>query len=123
ERHADIAVEWPHEHFSARTLREGLAQVALAGPVAEMIYVGDPYHPGFVAEWAADWKVAWEAMSPLVADDRRRLIQLEQFTSQLLRLLRRDQHWSALAAVADHLLAHETMEGEEVNEILRYWLS
>jgi ATP-dependent Zn protease len=37
-------------------------------------------------------------------------------------LLSRDEHWAALAAIADHLLAHETMEGEEVEDIMREWL-
>ncbi len=60
-RHADIQVEWPLDRFTERELHEKSVQVALAGPVAEMIHSGEPYHPGFVAEWAADWKAAWEA--------------------------------------------------------------
>ena len=96
--------------------------VALAGPVAEMIHSGEPYHPGFVAEWAADWKAAWEAAAPLVPAERKRLAYLEQTTAQLYRLLDREDHWAALAAIVDNLLAHETLEGEEVEDIMQQWL-
>jgi hypothetical protein len=53
-------------------------QVSLAGPVAEMIHSGDPYHPGLVAEWAADWQEAWNSAVLLYADERQRLAYLEQ---------------------------------------------
>ena len=122
ERHADIQVEWPRDRFHGRELHEKAVLVALAGPVAEMIHSGEPYHPGFVAEWAADWKEAWEAAAPLVPAERKRLAYLEQTTTQLYRLLHRDDHWAALAAIVDNLLAHETLEGEDVEDIVRQWL-
>ena len=122
-RHADIQVEWPAGTLSDRDLRQRLAQVALAGPVAEMIYVGDPFHPGLVPEWAADWRVAWRAIETLVPDQRRRLAYLEALTVQLHQLLRQDQPWAAIAAIVDHLVAHERLEGEEVEAILAQWMS
>ena len=121
-RHADLQVEWPLDRFTQRGLREKSAQVALAGPVAEMIHSGEPYHPGFVAEWAADWEAAWEAARPLFPPQRKRLAYLEQTTVKLYRLLEQDQYWAALAAIVDNLLAHETLEGEEVEDIVRQWL-
>lgn len=122
ERHADIQVEWPLGRFSEEELYGKMVMVALAGPVAEMIHSGQPYHPGFVAEWAADWKIAWEAAAPLMPSDRRRLAYLEQSTVNLYRLLNRDEHWAALAAIVDNLLAHETLEGDDVEEIVSHWL-
>ena len=119
-RHADIQVEWPLDRFSERELQEKSAQVA--GPVAEMIHSGEPYHPGFVAEWAADWKAAWDTLARLIPAERKRLAYLEQTAAQVHRLLHRDDHWAALAAVVDNLLAHETLEGDEVEEIVRQWL-
>ena len=95
---------------------------ALAGPVAEMIHSGEPYHPGFVAEWAADWKLAWEAATSLISSERKRLAYLEQTTARLYRLLEREDHWAALAAIVDNLLAHETLEAEEVEDIVGQWL-
>ena len=86
-----------------------------------MIYSGEPYHPGFVAEWAGDWKLVWEASAPLFSSDRKRLAYLEQISVQLYRLLDRKDHWAAMAAIVDHLVAHETLDGEEVEEIVRQW--
>lgn len=122
ERFADIQVEWPLRRFSEREFHEKSVLVALAGPVAEMIYSGEPYHPGFVAEWAEDWRSAWEAAARLIPTERKRLAFLEQTTGQLYRLLDREDHWAALAAIVDNLLAHETLEGEEVEDIVRQWM-
>ena len=121
-RHADIEVEWPLDRFTGRELHEKQVQVALAGPVAEMLYSGEPYHPGFVAEWAADWQVAWKAAGTLVPHEQQRLQYLEQTTVRLYRLLEQDTHWAALAAIVDNLLAHERLEGEEVEDIVSQWL-
>jgi hypothetical protein len=87
-----------------------------------MIHSGEPFHPGFVAEWAADWKLAWEAAAPLFPGERKRLAYLEQTTARLYRLLDREDHWAALAAIVDNLLAHETLEGEDVEDIVRQWM-
>jgi len=118
DRFGDAQVEWDLAHFTPREVCEKSVLVALAGPVAEMIHRGEPYHPGFVAEWAADWREAWEAAAGVVPDQRQRLAYLEQATSQLYRLLNRDNNWAALAAVTDELLAHEMLEGEAVEEIV-----
>ena len=121
-RYADIQVEWPVDRLTDREFREKSAVVTLAGPVAEMIHRSEPYHPGFVAEWASDWAAAWQAMSSLIPHERQRLEHLERVTRDLYQLLRQDNHWAALAAIADHLLTHETLEGEEVEEIVGPWL-
>jgi hypothetical protein len=68
DRFGDAQVEWDLAHFTPREVYEKSVLVALAGPVAEMIHRGEPYHPGFVAEWAADWREAWEAAAGLVPD-------------------------------------------------------
>jgi len=115
-------IEWPRRRLTERQLRENAVLVALAGPVAESLYDGQPYHPGFVAEWAADWQLAWDAAAELVPQERRRLAHLEQVTAHLYRWLNRDSPWAAIAALADHLLAHETLEEEEVRDIIRPWL-
>ena len=122
ERYADTQVEWPLDQFTGQELHEKSVLVALAGPVAEMIHSGKPFHPGCVAEWAADWKLAWEAAAMLFPIDRNRLAYLERTTGRLYRLLDREDHWAALAAIVDNLLAHETLEGEEVQDIVRQWL-
>ncbi len=122
QRYGDTQVLWPRGRCSAREQAEKDVQVALAGAVAEMIHSGNPFHPGFVAEWAADWQAAWVAAATFIADDIKRLRYLEQVSLQLHKQLSRDDLWAALAAVVDHLLAHDTLEGEQVEEILEAWL-
>jgi len=123
ERYADIQVEWPVGQMTVREQREKEILVALAGPAAEMIHTGEPNHPGFVSEWAADWKIAWNAAASQFPNERKRLTHLEQTSVKLYRLLNQDHHWAALAAIVDNLLAHETLEGEEVEDIVRQWLN
>jgi len=122
-RYGDAQIEWDHARFaSQRELHEKSVLVTLGGPVAEMIYRSEPFHPGLVAEWAADWQQAWKLAQPLVPDERKRLAFLETTTVELHRLLSRDDHWAALAAIVDSLLAHEWLEGDDVEEIVRSWL-
>lgn len=122
QRFGDTQIVWRRSRMSERKLCESSIQVSLAGPVAEMLYSGDPYHPGLVAEWANDWQSAWEFAEALFTDQRKRLEYLERVTGELYRLMDSEPHWSAVAAIADNLLAHETLEGEDVDEIVREWL-
>lgn len=123
QRHADIQIQWPQQNLDSRKLSEPLALVALAGPAAEMIHTGDPFHPGLIAEWTADWQLAWEAAAARVPDARKRLAYLEQVTARAYKILSRDDCWSALATIVDNLIAHETLEGETVEEIVRQWIA
>ena len=122
DRQGDTQVHWRRSGISDKEFATKAVQVSLAGPVAEMIYSGDPYHPGLVAEWAADWREAWEAAVPLQADERARLKYLEDVSIQLYHLLKKDDLWAALASLADNLLAHETLEGEQIEEIVGEWI-
>ena len=96
--------------------------VSLAGPVAEMAYQGDPYHPGFVAEWAHDWQAAWYGSASLAPDEARRMRYLEDRTRELRQLVDESAHWAAIAEIADLLLAHQHLEGEAVVECMQQWL-
>jgi ATP-dependent Zn protease len=122
QREGDTQVLWRRSRDGAKEFAKKAIQVSLAGPVAEMIYTGEPYHPGHVAEWAADWTEAWAEASHLHADERRRLAFLEEVSVRLYHKLKDDTLWSPLAALADNLLAHETLEHEQVEEIVREWL-
>lgn len=122
QRQGDTQVLWRRAGLSDKDFATRAVQVCLAGPVAEMIYSGDPYHPGLVAEWAADWREAWQAAAPLHADERERLKYLEAVSIELYHRLHTDDLWAALASLADNLLAHETLEREQVEEIVWDWL-
>lgn len=122
DRYGDTQVAWSRRRFTTRELAEKLVLVALAGPVAEMIYRGEPFHSALVAEWSDDWRQAWAEAAGLVTDERRRTRQLEQRIVGLHGLLSDDTHWEAIAGVADHLLAHETLEGDAFAELISTWL-
>ena len=121
-RQGDTQIIWRRMPGDDREYAKTGVHVCLAGPVAEMIYSGEPYHPGFVAEWADDWKTAWDLAGALHVDERKRLNYLEEVTARLYRQLEQENVWAALAAIADNLLAHETLEGEQIEEIVRDWL-
>lgn len=121
-RFGDTQIVRRMSRMSERQYRERAIQVSLAGPVAEMLYSGDPFHPGLVAEWAADWQTAWAFAEQLVDNPQRRLEYLEQTAIELRRMMDLEPNWSAIADLADHLLAHETLEGDEVREIIGEWL-
>ena len=122
DRQGDTQVLWRRSGISDDEFAKIAVQVSLAGPVAEMIYSGDPYHPGLVAEWAADWREAWEAATPLHPAERQRFEYLEQISIQLYHRLKQGDLWAPLASLADNLLAHETLDCEQVDEIVEDWL-
>jgi len=122
ERQGDTQILWRRSRLSETEYAQKVVQVSLAGPVAEMIYSGDPYHPGHVVEWAADWREAWNAAAPLFPDERKRLEYLERISIELYHRLKRDDLWQPLAELADNLLAHETLDTEQITEILDNFL-
>lgn len=122
DRYGDTQVAWQSSYFTERELAEKGIQVALAGPVAEMAYSGEPYHPGFVAEWADDWQTAWNLATELIPAEQLRLLFLEQQTAKLRKLLDQENHWAALAEIADQLQTHERLEGDEVLACVTQWL-
>lgn len=121
-REGDTEVAWRRSRYSEREFAANAVQVCLAGPVAEMLYTGDPFHPAMVAEWSSDWQEAWQAAARLHVHQRPRLEYLEQTSIRLYHLLDREDVWAALAALADNLLAYETLDREQVEEIARAWL-
>lgn len=121
-RFGDTQLEWDHAEFDATALQQRLVLVALAGPAAEMIYTGEPYHPGFVAEWALDWQMAWDAGAPLMRDERKRLALLEESTRQMYSRLKHEPNWLVVATIADNLLAHEWLDGEVVHDLVAEWI-
>ena len=117
-RSGDTQILWRRGAIAERDFARISVQVHLAGPAAEMAYSGEPYHPALVAEWTADWRGAFEAAAILHADERKRTQYLEEALRRLYHQLRGDDVWKALAALADSLLAHETLDEEQVREVL-----
>lgn len=119
-RFGDTTIRWMGGRFSEREHQMNAILVALAGPVVEMIHRGDPFHPATVAEWSQDWRLAWEAAAFIPAKQQRMQF-LEQTTVDLHRTLSQDNHWAAIGAIVDSLMAHEILEGEVVHDIVAEW--
>lgn len=96
--------------------------VILAGPVAEMIYRGEPLHPGFVPQWCLDWQQAWAIARPRATSDVHCLTMLEQMVAKLYRSMSEDRLWAAIAAVQDLLAAHEDIEHEQIAYEVQAWM-
>ncbi len=122
ERFGDASVLWAHDDFNHRELALAMIRVALAGPVVEMIYTGEPYHPGLMAQWSQDWRSAWAAAANLESNEIKRLRLLEQQTKHLVQLLQDDSIWAVVAELADNLMAHEWLDAEQIQEITNPWL-
>ena len=122
ERFGDAQISWPEGVFDEKTFLEKTILVSLAGPVAEMIHTGDPFHPALVGEWSGDWQQALRAASILVSQRQPRLQYLEQKTIELYQLFRTDAYWCAIGELVDQLLAHETLEEDMINEIVSTWI-
>jgi len=48
---------------------------------------------------------------------------MEQTTIELYQAFRDDFHWSAISAIADHLLAHEILDEELLQEAVEPWIA
>ena len=121
-RYGDTQIQWAGDWRENRDSRQRAAMVALAGPAAEMIHRQTPYHPGLVAEWAEDWRLAWTAYEPLAREERQRLKVLEQVTQLVFDHLYQDGVWAAVAALADELEAHESLDREMIESVLEAWM-
>ena len=121
-RDGEVQIRWHHGGLSPRDLIDREVAVALAGPAAEMIYLGERPHPLAVREWAEDWRIAWNLAAERVAPHPGRMLWMESILSELCRTFDQDACWQAVAETADELSAHETLEGESVEEIVRRWM-
>jgi len=124
-REGDVQVAW-RSSFDQRELTRREILVSLAGPICESIWRGEdsidePTALESVPEWRADWIAAVTAAAHWESHPGKRRASLRMAETELRSLLSQDSHWAVVAAIADELKAHETLEWEEVFEIFRVW--
>lgn len=117
-RYGEARLYWDTSLMSRDDLLQNQIRVCLAGPTAEMIHNGEPLHPGTVPEWSIDWKMAWNIAAELIPSEPQRMQYLELVTRDLYRWFNQSSLWDVLCVFVDHLLAHETLDGEQIEEIL-----
>lgn len=121
DRQGDTRVLWPRLREPAARTAARHVKVALAGPSAEIVYTGEAYHPGTVLAWARDWNMAMREARAFHPSESLRTQLLEEAVRTLIQWMNHDRHWARIAALADVLLAHETIEEREVLEVVGFW--
>ena len=119
-RYGDTVTRWAR--MSGRQLAEAEIQVSLAGPVAEMIYSGERMELDAVEEWSGDWATAIDAARGLSNNESSARKMLDKVSDDIFRTFGSPAGWAAVSAVADELLAHETIDHEIVSEVVGFWL-
>ncbi len=121
--HGIVDIRWS----SSASIADQL-YVALAGPVAELIYRGETFEPylvgqwGLVPEWVQDWQQAWSLARRLKRSDHDCIRLIVGIACQLHDWFQRDNWWSAIAAVSDMLDAHEEIDHEAVEYEVKNWI-
>ena len=122
-RAGDTMIQWPRSNFTEQehALRE--IRVSLAGPICEAIHVGDYDCLRIEHAHAMDWETAQVSVSKLTPDPHKQSAIIQQEVTSLYQHFRQDTVWAAVAAFADELLAHETVEHDTVEAIVNQWLT
>lgn len=114
EGHA--AVEWRRATPESDARR--FASVALAGPVAELIYLGRDVlsDPEALASWERDWADARTQLERLHQEANDREEALRGILRELHQSLGTGRGYERLARVAEALDAHETLDEDLFRE-------
>ena len=122
ERFGECLVNWGQVDPQCGIQQQSELMTMLAGPVAEMIYIGEMLHPAHVGPWQGDWQQAWQHCASTFPDSKKRRRLLDQLIVELHRRISRPDCWAAIGAVADELLAHEYLDREQLADTLRFWV-
>ena len=115
----DTRVRWDKSDIRQQALDD--IQVALAGPVAEMVFVGDYDYLRIRAEHEADWNVVSASLSRLRLSPAAAEKLLNQIAAELYQWVRTDNVWAAIGDVADRILLDGTIDGQTVQELVDFW--
>ena len=119
-RYGETITAWPPISDSQRGACE--ICVSLAGPIAESLYAGCNRRIETVAEWQTDWDTAIQIASQISASKSAVNKLLDECEIKIRHLFDQANSWAAVAAIADELLAHETIEHSQVVDAVAVWL-
>jgi hypothetical protein len=117
-RFGESIVQWPAA--PVREIEMAELKVSLAGPIAELTYDGGRVAIGECPEFAADWQRAQLSASELKSG-RQQLALLVATEQELWGFFESENIWAATAAIADLLLAHDTIEHDDVADTWQFW--
>lgn len=116
----NATVRWTSSSQRQRYLND--LKTALAGPIAEMVYVGDYDYLRLRSEHAADWKQVLQCLPFIEVPKSQQTDFLECCVAEIYATLRQDALWAAVGDVAELLLLHETIDGESAHDATEFWL-
>lgn len=119
----DAVVLWNRSTQNGRRAAVDEIRVALAGPIAEMVYAGDYDYLRIKQEHAMDWGIALTNLRALNLSTDRATRLLHKTVAELYQTIRGDAVWSAIGDVADLLAVHDSIEGDQVEETVMFWLN
>lgn len=95
------------------------ALVALAGPVAETLYLGEDIEdPAILSAWRADWDEAENCLKALTTDPEEHAVLRNRMIAELVRTFRDERVWEQLARMVDALDAYETLDATLIEDAL-----
>ena len=119
-RTGESIVQWPAGN--AQAIEAAEMKVSLAGPVVERIYTGDVREICEIPEFAADWSRATQSSQSLTSSITQCAQLLRQTEASIRDFFDDDNHWAAIGATADELLAHETIEHITLVNVVSFWI-
>ncbi len=119
-RYGETITRWPGRMSQLELLKSEIL-VSLAGPVVEILYSSERRDISEVAEWKADWirAIASARSCTRSESDAQKLIQ--RCESEIVSVYEAPKLWSGVSAVAEELLAHYTLEHEQIEEAFSFW--
>jgi hypothetical protein len=116
----EVEMHWP-TRFAATHSTDPMRAI-LAGPVAEALYRNLDWQEVARGPGSQDLQQALAIAAEYGWSNVKTLIWLQAEGERLREFLNRAEVWAAVSAVADLLLAHDTLEHEEISEEVRAWI-
>lgn len=119
EGHAGhVEVAWHQPESPSRARR--LAAVALAGPIAELVHLGEDAldDPRALSSWSGDWSEAEASLGAAVKSEADRDALRRELVREVRALFEDPQVYERTARVADALDAHGTLDELLLEEAL-----
>ena len=120
KRFGESIVSWPPSIDAV--IYEVELKVSLAGPVAELLYRSEQMPVESVPEFGADWQRAVESAVRLRTTRQEQRLLISKAELWVQDFFNQTCNWAAVGAIADELLAHYTLENEQLHEAISFWI-
>ncbi len=120
QRYGETITRWPPQMNQLELLKSEVL-VSLAGPVVEMLYSNNRQTISEVQEWKADWMRAVASARSCTQNEDEAMKLIHHCEAELLALFEVPKYWSAVSAIAEELLAHYTIEHQQIYDTFSFW--